>query len=269
MLFRLHDGSLLKLDDALVRLSSFLSTVIDETSLEHLLNHALAKSRFKKNQDQFHALLTEQLTEDSLKDLLTPTSDLCCRLQLSIDQLPLEQKVQLRETLQFIQQQGDDIFEPRIIHLKFVKDSTLRHIVTFLQIDHPNRNDHMLSELPQAFQGRLPNSDIKMMLDPVLHPYIDFIRQINSTDLLDLSKVCTTLGVDAMIPLIGYAHASNISKLSETQLRELYHVPENNRTSALEKLRQIMSEHPWRQPAGTSVAEPSPTPSTQPQELKM
>lgn len=247
MLFRGSDDktSLLAWPEDLLSLSVFMQNLHREHSVEELLAKALKNSNYAAYAAEF----VEQLEGCQLADLLNSSSPLCQKFQ---------GQPNMAKVLQYVQQHADNIFESRIFILKFVKTRTLRRIFELVHLPYENGlHKHMFDDLPLAAQGLSSNGDIKNLIDPNLHVFVDFMADITHSELTDMIKAASMLGMEWLTNLFGFELWFRMRNMTETQVRETFNVPENKRNAVNEKLRQIMASPPWDGKSGGS------SPSTQ------
>jgi hypothetical protein len=250
MLFRLHNGSLLSLNDELTELSEFFMAIKQDVTPISLLADMLKKTKYKKVKailiKIIEDILSNNCTDEDLKQLSSPESKLSLEIKARCKNQP---DVELLESaLAYIHTNIDVIFEPLIHHIKFVKDEMMMLVVEYLQIlprSSKKRGDNMFEGLAFLIQGSPPGTDLKSLLDPELHPYIDFIQKVNDEPLLELTKTSCLLGIKSLTYLVGCKLATTISELSEKTVRQKYNIPSKFRDSIMEKVRSLVKQEPW------------------------
>jgi hypothetical protein len=251
MLFRLHNGALVILEDKWIDLSEFLTKIHQEAQPLELLSAMLQKSAWKKVKPVLLKILEEtcglQCEEAELKQLSLADSDLTKAIQERISLLnPASDRVACEEALQYIREHVDTIFEPLIHHIRFLKDDVFLLILEYLQISSSSRDSQMFKGLPYLLQGCPPGTDIKTVLDPALHGYIDFISKIqDDTMLLELAKASCLLNIQSLTELVGCKLAIVISESNEKTIRQKYNVPSKFRDAIMEKVRSMVKEQEW------------------------
>jgi len=256
MLFRLHNGSLISLNDNLIGLSEWLESIQEDVQPMCLLAEAIKKSPYKRVKALYiHAveeMFRGSVGDEELKGLSNPESKLSVELKAKFTDQP-EQEM-LEGALEYTHTNIDTIFDPVIHHIKFLKDETLTSVIEFLQIPCTRRSDDMFEGLPFLMQGCPPGTDLKTIADPSLHSYIDFIRKIDGEPLMDLAKAACLLGIKALTVLVGCRLAAFVSELNEKQLRQKFAIPEKFRDSVMEKLRSLLKEQAWVKTSATGSA---------------
>lgn len=251
MLIRLQSSLLLPIEDKLVDLSQFLSDILKDEQPIRLLGEALRNSQYKSVKPFFvstlESMVQSPMNDRELKQLCDPESRLCQELRQRFEEQS-EQEL-LQGALQYVHTNIDTIFDPVIHHLKFLNDESITNVVEFLQIPcmADKRNDNMFEVLPSIMQGCPPGSDLKAIVDPALHAYIDYIREIKDQDFKDLSKAAVQLGIPALQDLIGCQIAFKIAVYTEEKFRSKYSIAPIFSDPTLEKLRKLLYEREWIQ----------------------
>jgi hypothetical protein len=112
------------------------------------------------------------------------------------------------------------------IELPFLQDELLSWVIEFLTIPFSDKCDHMFSMLPNVVHVSKNVHDIKTMVDPSLHPYIDFIFKFNQSQFVDLATAAVRMGVDALCVLVGVRFAFYIDSNDEATIRSTFAIPE-------------------------------------------
>jgi len=265
MLFRLHNGSLISLEDHLTDLSIFLKSIVADVQPIFLLTNMIKKSPHKKQRKPFIKILSDillsgnrdeskklsledessvtHITDEELKQFMDWDSPLFvsirekCKAHADHDALePL---------LEYIYKNVETIFEPLIHTLKFLKDDIFLVIIEFLQITSTKRSVDMFENLPYLMQANPQTSDLKAVVDPALHPYMDFIRKVDDSVLMELSKGSCLLGVKPLAVLLGCRLGKFISESNEKAIRQKFNIPSKFRDSVLDKIKSLMKEQNW------------------------
>jgi len=259
MLFRLHNGSLISLEDQLTDLSIFLKSIVADVQPIHLLMNMIKKSPHRKQRKTFIKILTDilkteeskkisledevHMSDEELKQFLEWDSKLFVILKEKCKANPEHEL--LEPLLEYIHKNIESIFEPLIHTLKFLKDDVFLIIIEFLQIESAKRGVDMFENLPYLMQANPSTSDIKAVVDPGLHAYMDFIRKIDDNILLELSKGACLLGIKPLTVLLGCRLGKFISESSEKSIRQKFNIPSKFRDSVLDKIKSLMKEQNW------------------------
>lgn len=255
MLFRLHNGSLISLEDKLLDLSEFFTAIKQDVKPIFLLANMLKKSKYKKVKAMMlkiiEDILVHNCSDEELKQLSDPESKLSLEIKARCKSQPDHEL--LESALSYIQTNIDVIFEPLIHHIRFVKDEMMLLVVEYLQIQIPSigqdqekqRSDNMFEGLAFLMQGCPPGTDMKSLIDPTLHGYIDFIKKVNDETLLELTKTSCLLGIKSLTYLVGCKLATTISEMSEKTVRQKYNIPSKFRDSIMEKIRSLVKDQAW------------------------
>lgn len=260
MLFRLHNGSLVSLDDQLTDLSTFLKSIVADVQPIHLLNNLIKQSPHKKQRKVFMKIVSElckgsdeskklslddepQMSDEELKQFLDRDSKMMVDLREKCK--AHSERDLLEPLLEYIHKNVETIFEPLIHTLKFLKDDIFLIMIEFLQIESSKRGVDMFENLPYLMQANHQSSDVKAVVDPALHPYLDFIRKIDDNMLLELSKGACLLGIKPLTVLLGCRLGKFISESSEKTIRQKFHIPSKFRDSVLDKIKTLMKEQNW------------------------
>ncbi len=257
MLFRLENGALETLDDSLTDLSVFFTNIRELVNPLNTLEETLRKGPYKKIRNDFIELLKkslaalnngcQDLTDEYIHQLSNPDSPLSLHLKTQASDETM------RNCLDFVHVNIDELLSPAIHRMKFVKDKTLLLVLEYLKIPCPRRSDTMFESLPFSYQGRDHNTDFRSLLDPCLHPYIDFIEKLNDEMFMDVSKAALSLGIKSLTTLIGCQMARLVNTLSVRDIRTRFGVPDDKFIdSTKEKLDQILEQKAWLKCAPTT-----------------
>ena len=251
MLFRLHNGSTVSVENHLLNLSEFLENELKNVQPLNLINEALKNSPYKRVKPFFMKAVEDLIPEgfhgDDMKhyELGNSESKIYQDLQQKFSNHPDQEA--LEGALEYLQTNIDEVFAKLIHHIKFLKDETMLLVVEFLNIRCSKRSevDDMFNRLPFHMQGCPPGVDLKTMADPALHVYIDFIRKPNIHQLLDLAKAASLLGISSLAQLAACRIANFISELSEKQMRNKFEIPHKFNDPVMEILRGKLRQKAW------------------------
>ncbi len=245
MLFRLHDNTFIIVNDEALSLSVYLVSQMEDIRPTGLILTALKKLFTKKTKKLFIEVLTEctELESEAIKALHDPGSPLSLELRKKCAEHP--ESVALLEILNYVQLHVDRIFE-RLVHiLKFLKDDMTRLILEFLQIPCKERSESMFGNLPFLVQRDPKNTDLKSVVDPEFHLYIDFIRKISFEQLMELSRATSLMGVRPLNELIGTRISQIICEHSEKEIRAKFEIQDKYRDAVNDKLHSLLKEQAW------------------------
>jgi len=248
MLFHLQNGELVTLPDDCTDLSEFFVKLQSEsTPVFTMEEHLKRLPEFRKVRLDFvtflQSVLTDHPTEENLKQLNRTTSTLHQELIDKFKDHP--QEACLKACLEYVRQHMHLFFEQLVHRLKFIKDDVLLFVFEFLQIRSSLRNVKMFEYLPFAMHGCGPTTDLKSVMDPNLHPYIDFVRKLSDEMVLELAKAASLLGIHPLSVLLGCKMASIIMNTPESEVRKRFSIPEKYKDSTLEKLNFVISDKSW------------------------
>ncbi len=244
MIFRLHSGDIVAVEDELLQLSTWLCEKLSEVTPRELLKHYLQNTKFKSLSKPFLQVV---------KDAGVLNNDSDVKLFLECDEkVTNELKEACKQTepdctsvLNHVIENRKEIFADLIHHLRFVEDDVFLAVLEYLRIPSEKRSDTMFENLPYLMQGTSRDTDVKAIVDPALHPYMDFVSKLDEATCLKLSKAATLLGIDSLLVLVSCRIARVIMENTEAKSRAKYQVPESNRTAILEKLHELKREKPW------------------------
>jgi len=253
MIFRLRNGNLVVCDDNLLKMSEFLSSILLYTQPSCLLTDMLKKSEYRKYKTSFMKILEDcssgnnlvktSVSEDDIKQLSDWDSKLFVELRQKC-KTHSDHEI-LEQMCEYIFKNVDTIFETLIHHVKFVRDEILLLVLEFLQISCSKRDEDMFDNWPYLIQGS-QGSDLKFIVDPVFHPYIDFIRKIEPmNDVLELTKAAESLNIKPLQILIGCRLARFFVEHTEKTMRQMFEIPGKYREPLLEKCRSLQKEQNW------------------------
>lgn len=208
---------------------------------------ALQKSPYKKIRQEFVTLLSkhinlegEELDADTISQLGQPASALSQRIREDC-----QNNTQLLGCLDYVQINIETIFKDVVDRMKMVKGAALQQVVDFLHIACPIRGPDMFDNLPHLLQGIGPEVNLRSVVDPVLHPYIDFVEALDEKSITELVRASHCLGIPTLTKLLGCRVARMLVVLSENAFRKKFDIPEKYRDTTLQKLREIRRQQPW------------------------
>ena len=233
MLFYLSNGKMVELNNSDIHLSEFLSDneKIITTPL-NMVKSSLKKSQFKK----IKTVLQENLpiSLDSLKEEKKQKA-LKEKLTILCEELTNDEQKQI---ISHIIQDFNKMFYNAVYRLSFVADNILLLVIEFLSIQCTKKEEDMFENLPYSIQGCSSNVNIKSLVSPVFHQYIDFIDARSDEELLQLSKSACLLGIKPLTTLLGCKLALIIINSPETELRKKFKIPEKFRNSVMDTIRE-------------------------------
>ena len=261
MIFRLHNGTLVTLENNLADLSQKFMEIHRDVRPFCLMNDMIKKSSFKKQKAIFYKVLEDilplggkNMTDEDVKQLFDGESKLSKDL-LQKCKAHSEHEV-LEGLLNYLRHDLAALFEPMIHHIKFVKDDTFLAVIDFLQIASSERNENMFDNLSFLMQGLDYGADFKSVVNPALHGYIDYIRRFEREGLMELCKAACLLGIKPLITLIACRIAQIISESNEKTFRQEYAIPNKFRHSIVDKIRHLVKAETWGKMEGTVDRKP-------------
>jgi hypothetical protein len=255
MLFRLLSGELLTLRDECVDLCKFFVQLQGSEHPLVSLTEWLKKGESKKHHRLFLQLVEElkpRFGDEEVLALSQPSSPFVQELRAKC--AAHEQHApELFSVLEEVIQHHSEVFDPAIHHLKFItKDQVLQHVVTYLEIPSTLRAEDMFASLPYLIKGGEQDVDLKTVVEPPIHPYLDFASQLSDEMLLDLTKASCLLGITTLTMLLSCHFARVLNDTCETEIRKRFEVPSHLKSTTMEKLRAMVKDHPWAQFVGDS-----------------
>lgn len=246
MLFRLHDGSIISADDECLKLSVWFANTIQDVQPPGLIAQAIKNSPFREYRKAIVELFQSDdfvLNEAVIKAMHNQDDPIWRQLHERCEN-QANAKI-MQDALDYLRTHVNDVFESIVHHIKFLRDDMLKLVIEFLSIKCENRSENMLDNLSALVQGCPLTSDLKSVVDPAFHPYLDLIRPIPIDKLLELARAGSLVGLRSLISLVGCALARHISVTSEQDVRKNYSIPEKYRSSVREKLTTILREQEW------------------------
>jgi hypothetical protein len=244
----LRDGDqLIHLDNKFIDLCQVFQEIAKDDLPMNQLVHFLSKSPYKRIKNDVVQLLAKHvdlsgdtMSEQTIHGLANTKSDLFQNLYAECGE-----DVHMKACLDYIHMKIDTIFNGVVNRVTMVKGRTLAQVCDFLQIPCAVRGQDMFSSLPHVMQGIGPGVDLKTVVDPSLHPYIDFVNGLDEQSLLELARASHVLGIPTLTTLVGCRMARLLTELPEQVFRNKFNIPAKYMDPTLQRLRQIRSEKPW------------------------
>lgn len=255
MQFRLEDGTVVTLDEALLDLCQLFSQYHAQMHVFLLLDDTLKASAYRQIRVEFVETLkrvvrrlsgSDQPSEEQVRQLSNPDSLLCQAFKCEVDARPVEERTNLLNCLEYVHVNVDQLLAPVIYRLSFLKDRTLLAVLDFLRLPSSRRANGMFETLPLAFQGCEPDTPLQNLVDPSLHAYVTFALQLDDEMLMDVTRASVQLGIPALTHLLACRMAQLVATVNEADIRQRFGVPDDKFIDATkEKLDSILHAQAW------------------------
>ncbi len=126
-----------------------------------------------------------------------------------------------------------------------IKYDCFQKVKEFLSIESKNRDLKMFEQLPEIMKNNHWKSKWKEWICKDFYGYVDFVEGLSFDMMLKLTRAAIIFQIVPLLTLLSCKLAQINSHLTEDEIRQKYHVPENFRHPIREKIKKMNIEKPW------------------------
>lgn len=241
MLFRLSDGTILRLTDEDAKLSEFFLVIKEGVNLRKTLEiYIMDLESFPQSTQSLFDILPEnlehffdaELREGLVRDMVE-----------SAQEYKSQEQKEVLSLVDNIVENYKTIFQPCIHIVTFLSDEYMTLAVNFLSISHGDKKCDMMADVPMRLQTH--GTTLGSVVDPSMGEFVKFIEKLTDKQIMEMSRVSCLLGIQPLVVLCGCRIANILENSTHKEVRDRFKIPEKFSPAVSKRLELLPGSEQW------------------------